>query len=182
MPRKSSVTRLPADVKKHIERRLREDRLTLSELIADLQTEFPDVKTPSRSALGRYGQAINEMIGHEREIGVAAEALVRELGENFDEKSGALLAQAVTTLASRAALSKLQSDEPLEISDVLDLARATKATQEARSLNLRERQTVAKLAREKLIEEQKAALDAANSHGGVSEETRRAIREVLGIV
>ena len=182
MGQKSSIERLPDEVRTHIERRMRENQLTLDELIADLREAFPDlIKTPSRSALGRYRMGFEEVMQTQRAMSNAASALVAELGEDFDDKSGALLAQAVTTLATRAAFDQL-GNENAEIGDVLDLAKAAKAAQEARSLNLKERQAVAKMAREKLLEEQKAKLDAMGNKGGVTEETKRAIREALGIM
>lgn len=182
MGRKSSIDKLPEDVRTHIEKRLRENRLTLDELFADIREAFPDLsEAPSRSALGRYRGGFEEVMKTQRAMSTAASALVAELGEDFDDKSGALLAQAVTTLATRAAFSQLDKQDA-EIGDVLDLARAAKAAQESRSLNLKERQMVAKLAREKLLEEQKAKLDAMGNKGGVTEETKRAIREALGIV
>lgn len=186
MGRKSSVDKQTPGVRAHILRRLRENQLTLTELMADLREAFPEAaaagQLPSRSAVHRFNQGIQEIVAHEREMAAAAEALVAELGEEFDAKSGALLAQAVTTLASKTAMGAIQSGEPLAIGDVLDLARAAKAAQEARSLNLKERQAVAKAAREKLLEEQKAKLDAMGNKGGVTEDTKRAIREALGIV
>lgn len=182
MGRKSTIDKLPPEVRGHIEKRLRENRLTLDELFADVREAFPDLSTaPSRSALGRYRMGFEEVMSTQRAMATAASALVAELGEDFDDKSGALLAQAVTTLATRAAFDQL-GNESAEIGDVLDLAKAAKAAQESRSLNLRERQTVARLAREKLLEEQKARLDALGAKGGVSDETRRAIREALGIM
>jgi len=182
MGRKSTIDKLPPKVRGHIEKRLRENRLTLDELFADVREAFPDLSTaPSRSALGRYRMGFEEVMSTQRAMATAASALVAELGEDFDDKSGALLAQAVTTLATRAAFDQL-GNESAEIGDVLDLAKAAKAAQESRSLNLRERQTVARLAREKLLEEQKARLDALGAKGGVSDETRRAIREALGIM
>ncbi len=181
MGRKSTIDKLPDDVRTHIEKRLRENRLTLDELFADVREAFPDLSVaPSRSALGRYRMGFEEVMSTQRAMSTAASALVAELGEDFDDKSGALLAQAVTTLATRAAFDQL-GNESAEIGDVLDLARAAKAAQESRSLNLRERQTVAKLAREKLLEEQKAKLEAMGNKGGVTEETKRAIRDALGI-
>ena len=98
------------------------------------------------------------------------EALVGELGEDFDAKSGALLAQAVTTLASKRAMLEVEragEGHVLDISDVLDLARAAKVAQEARSLNLRERRAVAEEARRKLLEEQRAKLDELGKTGEV---------------
>jgi hypothetical protein len=181
MGRKSTIDKLPADVRAHIEKRLRENRLTLDELFADVREAFPDLPAaPSRSALGRYRMGFEEVMQTQRAMSTAASALVAELGEDFDDKSGALLAQAVTTLATRATFGELEK-ENVEIGDVLDLARAAKAAQESRSLNLKERKAVAQLAREKLLEEQKAKLDAMGTKGGVTEETKRAIREVLGI-
>lgn len=188
MGRKSSIERLPAEVRSRIQKHLRDNQLTLDELICDLQREFPKLAAngdlPSRSAVHRHSQSVREIVAHEREMTVAAEALVAELGENFDAKSGALLAQAVTTLASRRALQAVEDSangKVMDISDVLDLARAAKTAQEARSLNLKERRSVAEEARRKLLEEQKAKLDAMGSKGGVTEETKQAIREALGI-
>lgn len=181
MGRKSTIDRLPPDVRTHIEQRLRENRLTLDELFADVRAVFPALNTaPSRSALGRYRMGFEEVMSTQRAMSVAASALVAELGEDFDDKSGALLAQAVTTLATRATFGELQK-ENTDIGDVLDLAKAAKAAQESRSLNLKERQVVAKLAREKLLEEQKVKLDAMGVKSGVTEETKLAIRAALGI-
>ncbi len=183
MGRKSSVDRQAPGVRAHILRRLRENRLTLDELIADLQAAFPATaaagELPSRSALHRFGQGIKEIVAHEREMAAAAEALVAELGEEFDAKSGALLAQAVTTLASKTAMNAIQSDTRLEIGDVLDLARAAKAAQEARSLNLKERRAVAKEAREKLLAEQEEKLQELRSSDGMSEQMESRIRRIL---
>lgn len=188
MGRKASIDRLPPEARARIQKHLRDNRLTLDELIADLQQAFPNLavtgELPSRSAVHRYSQGVREIVAHEREMTVAAEALVAELGDNFDAKSGALLAQAVTTLASRRAMQAIEASNAgtvMDISDVLDLARAAKTAQEARSLNLKERRSVADEARRKLLEEQRAKLDAMGSKGGVTEDTKKAIREALGI-
>ena len=181
MPRKSSIDQRSESFRAHVMRRLREGRLTLDELRTELEKAFPDEPTPSRSSLGRLSRSVDEMVAHEREMAAAAEALVGELGEDFDAKSGALLAQAVTTLTSRYAMGMLESGAEMDIGDVLDLARAAKTAQEARSLNLKERRQVEQLAREKLLEEQRAKLDAMGNKGGVTEDTKLAIREALGI-
>tara|TARA_R110002049_G_scaffold83938_11_gene213701 strand:- start:719 stop:1270 length:552 start_codon:yes stop_codon:yes gene_type:complete len=182
MGRKSSIDKLPGEVRQHIERRLRENRFTLDELFADVREAFPDIEmAPSRSALGRYSQGFEEVMKHQREISAAASALVSELGEDFDDKSGALLAQAVTTLATRATFDTLEQDKA-DIGDVLDLARAAKAAAESRSLSFKERQAVAKAAREKLLEEQEANLQAEAKAQGMDEtQVDFWRRKVLGI-
>jgi len=181
MPRKSSIDQRSPGARAHILKRLRENRLTLDELLADLRDHFPNEAPPSRSALGRFAKSYDEMMRHEREIATAAEAMVAELGEDYDNKSGALLAQAVTTLASQAALGAIETGEA-SIKDVLNLARAAKSAQETRTLSLKERQAVEKAARERLLAEQQEKLAQLEKAGGgrrFDAETLRVIREEI---
>ena len=46
-----------------------------------------------------------------REIQIASQVLVSEFGEDVDDKAGALLSQAVTTLATGVALRSNDNDE-----------------------------------------------------------------------
>jgi hypothetical protein len=182
MGRKSGIDKLPENIRSHIERRIRENEFTLDELIDDLRLAFPNESLPSRSALGRKRMAFDEMAKSMREIDAASRALVAELGEGFDDRGGALLAQAVTTLATNVAFQRLQDEpEELEIGDVLKLARTARAAQEARNLSLKERMQIEKNAKEKLLAEQKEKLAAMPIKGGVTEETKQAIRDALGI-
>lgn len=176
MGRKSTIDKLPGEVKAHLQKRLRENQLTLDELIDDLREHFPGVaelgKLPSRSAVHRHSQSIADIVAHEREMQVASEALVAELGENFDAKAGALLAQAVTTLTNKRAFQALEAQrggEVMDIGDVLDLARAAKTAQEARSLNLKERHAVAEDARKKLLAKQEVSLQEVARAQGMDE-------------
>ncbi len=178
MGRKSSIDKLDPAVRSHIERRLRENRLTLDELITDLQEQFPAQEKPSRSAIGRYRQGFEEILRSQREIQIASQALVAELGENFDDKSGAMLAQAVTTLATRAAQDAL-GEQTTEIGDVLDLARAAKYAQETKILSFKDRQAVAKEARERLLQEQEQRLEEMRGSDGMSEQLENRIRGIL---
>lgn len=180
MARKSSVDKLPADVRSHIERALRENRLTLDELIADLQETFPAAEKPSRSALGRYRQQFDVMVERMREQETMSRLLVSELGENPDDRAGALMVQSLSVLVN-SSLAEAQ-DQELAIDDIRKLARATKDAIQARSASLKERQAIEAAAREKLLAEQKEKLAAMPVKGGVTEETKLAIREALGIV
>ncbi len=110
MGRKSSIDKLEPQVRSHIERRLRENRLTLDELIEDLHEQFPSEQKPSRSAVGRYKVSFDEMSRRLREQQAMASLLVEELGENPDDKAGALMVQSITTLTTHAALGA-QIDE-----------------------------------------------------------------------
>lgn len=181
MGRKSSISRLDPEVKKYLEKLLRADQLTLDELIANLREKFPSAEPPSRSSLGRYRASFEELAGRMREIEAGAAALVGELGEGVGDKAGALLTQAVTTLAANAALRAHETDD-ISIKEVGELARAARAAMQARTMSLKERQEIEEYARKKLLEEQAKKLDSMEKKGGVTDETKAAIREALGIV
>ena len=182
MGRKSTIHKLSPDVRSHIERRLREDALTLDELIADIREHFPDVEdTPSRSALGRYKQSFEQVVGRMREQDQMARLLVSELGENPDEKAGALMVQAVTTLTTHATFAA-QLEETPDIDTVRHLARAAKDVLQARKASLDERKEIEHTARERLLQEQQENLDQIASAQGMSEDQVQFWREkVLGI-
>jgi len=170
MGRKSTISRLAPGVKKYVEKLLREDRLTLDEMIADLQAKYPllaqNGALPSKSAMQRYGQGFAELTGRMREIEFAASAMVSELGDGVGDKAGALLAQAVTTLATNAALQAHERDD-VSIKEVTDLARAARAAMVTRTLSLRERVAVKDAARKELAEEQREKLAELGQSGAV---------------
>lgn len=182
MGRKSSITRLDPEVRKHLEKLLREDRLTLDEMVNDVRAKFPEQDTPSRSSLHRYRTGFDEMVGRMREIETAAGALVDELGDGVGDKAGALLAQAVTTLATNAALNAHDNDK-VSIKEVGELARAARAAMQARTMSIKERETIEGAARAKLLREQEEKLDTMGKSGALAPETLKRIRaEIYGIV
>lgn len=180
MGQKSAIEKLPAQVRNHIEKRLREDRLTLDGLIADLREHFPDEKKPSRTALGRYSQKFDAMVEKLRDQENLSRMIVGELGENPDDRAGALMVQTLSMVINDSLADA--SEKEMKIADICKLARATKDAIQARTASLKERQAIEKAAREKLLEEQKEKLAAMPVKGGVTEETKQAIREALGIV
>lgn len=180
MARKSTIARLPAEQRAFIEQLLREDRYTLTEMIVALRDKFPDADV-SRSSLHRYGAGFAEMTARMREIDRAANALVGELGEGVGEKAGALLAQAVTTLATNAAL-KAQEDDEITIDEVRKLAQAAKHAIDTRRISLAEREQIEEAARKRLLREQQARLSSTVKSGGLTQEFADTLRkQVLGI-
>lgn len=166
--RKSKITRLPAEQRAYIEKLMREDRLTLDEMLAAIRTKFPTAEV-SRSGLHRFALPLRELTERMREIDTAARVVVEELGENPDDRAGALLCQSITTLATNAAL-RAQVDDETSIEDVRKLARASKDVISARAASLKERQAIEQAAREKLVREQRDKLDALGKSGAVSPE------------
>jgi hypothetical protein len=180
MPRKPVISRLPAEQRSYVEKLLREDRLTLDEMIAAIAAQFPS-DVPSRSSLHRYQLSQRQVTDRMKAQDLAARAIVAELGENPDERAGALLVQAVTTAATDVALRMNEADDTT-IEDVRKLARAAKDTIQARQSSLKERQTIEAAARERLVREQNEKLASIEKKKGMSPEVANQIRrEILGI-
>lgn len=178
MGRKSSIHKLEPAVRSHIERRMRENRLTLDELIEDLQQQFPAEQKPSRSAIGRYKVSFDEMSRRLREQQAMASLLVEELGENPDDRAGALMVQSIQTLTTHAALGA-QVDDETTIDDVRKLARAAKDVLAARKVSREERKAIEREAREALLAEQETKLQEMRGSDGMSEQLEQRIRNVL---
>lgn len=166
---KSSISRLPPAVKAYIQKLLREDRLTLDDMLADIHGRFPNEKAPSRSALGRFKVGFDELIDKARQQREMAEAFVGAFGEDASDKTGVLLVEAISTLTYQAAMGAHEKDD-VTIAEVSALARAAKATMEARTLSVKERQSIEKVTRERLLQEQAAELDNAVKAQGMTED------------
>lgn len=178
MGRKSSIDKLDPAVRSHIERRLRENRLTLDELIDDLRRQFPAKEKPSRSALHRYRSGFDNMVQRMREQEQMSRMLVEELGENPDDRAGALMVQSLTTLVNQAVFTAQENAE-IDIDDVRKLARAAKDALQARRSSLEERKAIEKDARDRLLAEQEERLEEARGSDGMSEQLEQRIRGIL---
>lgn len=190
MGRKSTISRLPPEVKSFIEGKLAEGRLTLDELIAALHAEFPSAQQagelPSRTAVHRYGQKLERKLSAIRASTEAAKIIQAQSGDNQDARSGALTALIQTELFE-AILNLQEADDPDmdpgERVGVLSAAAKNIATLTRSSVNLKQFQAkVEEDTRKRLLEEQRVKLDAMGTKGGVTEDTKKAIREALGIV
>lgn len=190
MGRKSSIDRLSAEVKGHIERRIAEGRMTLDELIAELRATFPDEaaegELPSRTAVHRYGQKLERRLSAIRASTEAAKIIQAQAGDDKDARSEALTALIQTELFEAILDMQEATGDELDAGDrvgMLSTAAKNIATLTRSSVNLKQFQAkVEDDTRKRLLEEQRAKLDAMGSKGGVTEDTKRAIREALGIV
>lgn len=182
MPRASTIKKLPDEQRRFIEKLLRSERYTLDEILEQVHTRYPAVKAPSRSALGRYSQQVTELAGRMRDIQAAGTALVTELGEDPNDRGGQLLVQAVTTLATHAALKATDEEAKVSIKEVGELARGARAVLQARKMSLAERQEIARLAREQLQAEQAEKLKDVVKAGGMTAATADMFkRQILGM-
>ena len=167
MGRKSSVSRLDPESRKFLEKLIRDGRHTLDELLDAMRAKYPAADI-SRSGIHRYRVGFDEMLGRMREIETASAALVDDLGEGVGDKAGALLAQAVTTLATNAALNA-HGNEKVSIKEVGELARAARAAMQARTMSIKEREAIEAAARRRLLAEQEANLQEVAKAQGMDE-------------
>lgn len=197
MGRKSSISRLPAEIKSYIEAMLATGAQTLDELITDLQQRYPAEAhagtLPSRSAVGRYGQKLDRRLAAIRASTEAAKLIQAQAGDDKDARSEALTALVQTELFE-AILALQEVDEPppegmsaedIATSRVDLLAKAAKniASLTKSSINLKEFQAkVAAAARKQLLEEQRAKLAELGQSGEVDQATLdKVIRAAYGL-
>ncbi len=118
MARKSTISRLPDDIKAYITAMLATGAQSLDELIADLQERFPAAaaaKTlPSRSAIGRYGQNLERRLTAIRASTEAAKIISAQAGDDKDARSEALTALVQTELFEAILTLQEADDEELD--------------------------------------------------------------------
>lgn len=190
MGRKSTISRLPADVKAFIEKRLAEGRSTLDELIAELRQRWPGAdqagELPSRTAVHRYGQKLERRLAAIRASTEAAKLIQAQAGDDKDARSEALTALVQTELFE-AILALQEADDPEadagERVAMLSAAAKNIATLTRSSINLKVFQAkVEAEARRALLAEQEAKLqDVARSQGMDEQQVDFWRRKFLGI-
>lgn len=167
MPRKPVITRLAPEQRAYIERLLREDRLTLDEMLAAIGEKFSAV--PARSTLHRYQIGIKRLTERLREQAEVARVVVAEVGENPDERNGEMLVQTIIALANDVAL-RTSEREDVNVEEVRKLARAVKDTIDARSKSFKGRQEIEQAARQRVLREQRDKLDALGKTGAIDKD------------
>lgn len=138
MPRKSSIQALDPALKSRIEALLGEGRLTLDQILGQIRTEFPDHKPPSRSALGRYKQSVDEIAQHMREANQVLDVWTQQFREVPHGDMGRTMLEllrlqafhATQTLAGEAARG-----ESVDVKALAALGRVAQQIEDAMRLN-----------------------------------------------
>lgn len=181
MGRKSSISRLPVEIKAYIERRLSEGQMTLDELIADLQAAFPQTALPSRGAVHRYGKKLEQRLAAIRASTEAARIIDETTGDEKDTRSGAIIALVQSELFETIVnLQEATEDsiDPAERIKMLSAAAKNIATLTRASVTLKKYQ--GEVAAKVASAAEKAETIARK--GGLSADSVQALRrEILGI-
>lgn len=183
MPRRSSVSALPQEVRRWLERSLEESGFgnyaLLAALLKDKGFEI------SKTSLHRWGQDIKCQRDAIRSETEAARQLMDGSPDDSNSRSEAMLALLQTGMVRGLrvmAMADLE-DDPTE--QVMTLAKIGKdaATMARANIDLKKyKSEIEDSARKRLLDEQRAALEAMPTKGGVTAQTKAAIREALGIV
>jgi hypothetical protein len=183
MARKSSIDRLPDDVKAYLTGALADGRMTLDELIGDLQARFPDEAAadalPSRSAVHRYGAKLERRLAAIRASTEAAKIIRAQAGDGEDARSEALTALIQTELFE--AILNVQESSEEEISSaervgMLSSAAKNIATLSRSSVYLKRFQ--AEVSAKMAEQAQAAAIAGAQAEGLSPEQAARVGAEV----
>lgn len=175
MGRRSTVKDLDPRIKAEVDAALRDDRMTIDEIVALIRDAGGDV---SRSAVGRYKQTFEEGM----EVYRASQQMAQAWGKRMEEEPESGAAQLARSVLGSVALhtgqAMMQSGEAMPANEVMFLAKALDHLSRAELSDtqriLRIRQEVAKAASVVAAKEVKAA--------GLSDAAAEAIRQkILGV-
>ena len=187
MGRKSSISRLPAEIKTYIEAMLATGAQTLDEMIADLQDRFPAEARagdlPSRTALHRYGSKLDRRLAAIKASTEAAMMIRQHAGDSQDARSEALTALVQTELFE-AILELQEADDPNldQGQRVAMLSAAAKniATLSRSSVNLKKFQAeIEARTRKQALEDATQEAETAARKQGLSPDSVAALREAI---
>ncbi len=190
MARPSKIDRLPSEIRDQIGS-LRERGFTLDEIMEHLHhlDGVAPGSLPSRSGLGRHIQGLDKLSERLHRSRTVAEALVRKLGDAPEGRQTRLNIELMHAMVTDLFLAAEGGEDgqpvTLDAKTIHDLAKAvdhlTRAEDRDAQHILKLQEQAEKRARAKVLAEQAEALDKMGAKGGVSEDTKRAIREALGI-
>lgn len=183
MGRRSKIATLPPEVKAWLERALVEANFADYEQLEQLLEEKG--YAIGKSSINRYGQKLQQRLAAIKASTEAARLISETTADEKDARSEAIIALVQTELFDTIVNLQEAANEEDQAERVTLLSKAAKniATLTRASVNLKQHQaSVREEERKKLLEEQKAALEAMPTKGGVTEETKQLIRQTLGIV
>lgn len=180
MPRKSSIKKLPHQIKTEIDRLLSDGRTTIDEIVLHLKKLGVTV---SRSAVGRYSQKFEDVSRKMREAREVSAAFAQELGDLKNDEVGRQLTEMLRTVIFNVLLPKVSNEEAaVKPSDLMLMAKAIKDLSSANKLSADLELKIRKEAAEQAKEEAVKGVIAAGRKNGLSKEVLDAMkRGVFGL-
>ena len=179
MPPRSKVHALPQELKEWLDNELMARGFAdYEQLAADLKARGADV---SRSSLQRYGSPFEKKMAQLKLAGEQARALV-DAAPDEEDKLGAAVIRMTQEKIFNLLMELDINPEEVDVNKLFkNAAEIGKASVNQKRFSMEARAAIKDEARRELLAEQKAQLDALGNTGGVTAETKLAIREALGI-
>lgn len=179
MAPRSKVHKLPPELKEWLDNELIARGFgDYVQLAADLKARGAEV---SKSALQRYGSPFEQRMAQLKMASEQARALVDAAPDEEDKLGAAVVRMTQERIFNL--LMELEVDpEKVDINKLFkNAAEIGKASVTHKRFSMEARAAIEAEARRKLLDEQKAKLEAMGHQAGVTPQTKQAIREALGI-
>ena len=148
------------------------------QLAADLKAKGESV---SKSALHRYGSQFEKRMAQLKMSNEQARALV-DASPDDEDKLGAAVIRLTQDRIFQLLVDLEIDPESVDVNKLFkNAAEIGKASVTQKKFTMEARAAIEDAARKKVLEEQRAKLEAMPTKGGVTAETKAAIREALGI-
>ena len=148
------------------------------QLAADLKAKGESV---SKSALHRYGSQFEKRMAQLKMSNEQARALV-DASPDDEDKLGAAVIRLTQDRIFQLLVDLEIDPESVDVNKLFkNAAEIGKASVTQKKFTMEARAAIEDAARKKVLEEQRAKLEAMPTKGGVTTETKAAIREALGI-
>jgi hypothetical protein len=174
MASKSSVRKLPDELRVEIDRLLRDGKFTLVQITEHMRALGADI---SKSAVHRYSQDFERMTEDIRLTREMARAVGRELKDDVEGNATQMLVESMHALLLKARMQVSDSGD-IDAGAVSDLCKAVKDLQVASKSSVEMRLKM----RAEAAREAAAVVDDVVTKQGLSADTVQAIKErILGI-
>ena len=179
MPPRSKVHSLPPELKEWLDNELMARGFSnYEQLAADLNARGAQV---SRSALQRYGSPFEKKLAQLKLAGEQARSLVDAVPDEEDKLGAAVIRMTQEKIFNLLMELDINPEE-VDVNKLFkNAAEIGKASVNQKRFSMEARAAIKEEARRELLAEQKAQLDALGNKGGVTAETKLAIRDALGI-
>jgi len=181
--RRSKVDLLPSEIKKQLNKMLRDGRLQQQEILSIVNQEIDEAGLPddtklSKTGLNRYATRMEEAGAKIREMREVSKAWVAELGDEPSSDVGKLLQEVVRTMAVETTMHMGKSDEPVPPKALGQLALAIQRVEQAAMVSHKREKELYKEFAAKAAE---AAETVARSQGLTKDVVKAIKTEILGI-
>ena len=179
MAPRSKVLTLPPELKEWLDAQLiRGGFSDYVQLAADLKAKGESV---SKSALHRYGSQFEKRMAQLKMSNEQARALV-DASPDDEDKLGAAVIRLTQDRIFQLLVDLEIDPESVDVNKLFkNAAEIGKASVTQKKFTMEARAAIEDAARKKVLEEQRAKLEAMPTKGGVTTETKAAIREAQGI-